>query len=468
MAISAAMIFNRSLGVAALILGLHCLVLWIAPFESVYATAPAIAILWVFLAIFFACARLALVGGGMVSEHRPTSRITLAGVLQDHRLKVFLVLLSLVGVLLHAWAKYYLTLLHPTTCISEIRFAWMAVDRSILPLHIRIASVLGHLLTSFAYLGIMASSFNIARSASIASINRSDQILQLFFVIVGVLYAGLIGSRNAMLAFLAMSLVGTLLGSTYSGGAMQLRRQLQIFGAGLLLPVICAALFSSLIFSDRLLCDKPNALLMLGGQQVSESQLVEYHLEGYYREFALVSRSKAPPSDWRRTVFIDMCSICSTTMVYVDHGIFNLARVMASEARGDPVLLKFFNSWLGRLGVIQAAPAGKTEKRVYGPGGLSLGGAAYHDFGATGLVITAALLGALFGASIRLMRASGAGSLLGAWIFSCLFYVLLISNIFVGFSVLPFPFIAFGVGGGLAAWFVINKLRSPTTTAELP
>ena len=206
-----AKIFYGSLALAGLVLGLHCLILWIAPFESVYPTAPAIAILWAFFAIFFVCARLVLAGRGTASIDRPTSRITLEGVFQDRRLQVFLVLFSLVGVILHVWTKYYLTQLHPITCISEIRFAWMAVDRSALPLHIRIGSVLGHLLTSFAYLGIMTASFNIGRSGSIGSIRRSDQILQLFFVLVGVLYAGFIGSRNAMLAFLAMGLVGALL-----------------------------------------------------------------------------------------------------------------------------------------------------------------------------------------------------------------------------------------------------------------
>jgi hypothetical protein len=148
-------------------------------------------------------------------------------------------------------------------------------------------------------------------------------------------------------------------------------------------------------------------------------------------------------------------------MVYVNHGIFNLSRMLASEARGDPVLLKFVGHWGRRLGLIKA-PKEVIEKRVYGPGGVSLVGAAYHDFGAAGSAITAAVLGGLFGASIRMMSANGAGALAGAWLFSSLFYVLLISNMFVGYSVLPFPFIAFGVGCGLAGWLVINKWRSTT------
>lgn len=471
---SSDMLFNRSLALIALVLGFHCIILWIAPFESLYATVPAIAILWAFVVIFFICARLVLVGRSKTPTDGSASRITLDGVLQDRRLQVFLVLFSLVGVTLHAWTKYYLIQLQPVSCISEIRFVWIGVDRSILPLHIRIGSVLGHLLTSFAYFGTMTASFNIGRSGMIGSIKRSDQILQSFFVIVGVLYAGLIGSRNAMLAFLVMSLVGAILGITYSGRPMQLRRQLQVFVVGLLLPLIIAALFSALIFSDRLFCNKPEALLKSGMPQLSAQQIVEFHMTGNYKEFGLVSRSDDDRPDWRRTLFIEKCAICATTMVYVNHGIFNLSRVLASDSRGDPVLLKFLSSWLGRLGLIGPPPAGKVEKRVYGPGGLSLAGAAYHDFGVVGLVITAALLGGLFGASIRLMRTHGKRSLIGVWMFTCLLYVLLISNMFVGFSVLPFPFIAFGVGTGLFAWLVISKRDAtiqyaaslPTHTAE--
>ena len=478
-------IFYVSLALAGLVLGLHCLILWIAPFESIYPTEPAIAILWAFFAVFFVFARLVLTQSGMTPIDRLAPRITLDEAFQDRRLQTALVLVSLVGVILHVWTKHYLTLMHPITCISEIRFAWTAVDRSVLPFHIRIGSILGHLLTSFAYLGVMAASFNIVRSGWI---KRSDQILQLFFVIVGVLYAGFIGSRNVMLAFLAMGLVGTLLGITYPGRTKQLRRQFRVFVAGLLLPVVSTVLFSSLIFSDRLFCDTPNALIKLGwpilstasnghierlpllhpsaGQtsagETSAGETSEFHMAGNYKEFALVPRYYDGQSDWRRTLFIYKCSICGPTMVYVNHGIFNLSGMMASEARGGAILLTFLGSWLERLGFIEATAFGRLEKRVYGPGGISLAGAAYHDYGVAGLAITAAVLGGLFGGSIRMMRANGTSSLVGVWLFSCLLYVLLISNMFVGFNVLPFPFIAFGVGCGLAAWLVINNWRLAT------
>lgn len=468
MAISSALIFNRCFALAFLVIVLHCLTLWIAPFESVYPTAPAIAILWAFFAVFFVCARLVLAGRSMASIDRLASRITLSGVFQDRRLQVFLVLVSLMGVVLHVWAKIYLTELRPISCLSEIRFAWMEVDRQALPLHIKASSVLGHLLTSFAYFGIMIASFNIGRSGSISSIKRSDLVLQLFFVVVGVLYAGFIGSRNAMLAFLVMGLVGAILASSCARRPTEWHRPLRVVVATLLLPAISAVLFSSLIFSDRLFCDTPEALSKLGGKYVSAKGITEHYLAGNYKEFELIPRSDDDGQpDWRRTLFVDRCSICGPTMVYVNHGIFNLSKMMASEARGDPVLLKFFSSLPERLGLVEALSTRQPRERVYGPGGISLAGAAYHDFGVTGLVITAAVLGTLFGVSIWAMQAYGVGVLVGVWMFSWLLYVLLIANMFVGFSVLPFPFIVFGVGGGLIAWLVINHLR-PVRRDETP
>ena len=461
-------IFYESLALAGLVLGLHCLILWIAPFESVYPTAPAIAILWAFFAIFFVCARLMLAGRGIASKDRPASCVTLDGVFQERRLQAFLVLVSLIGVILHVWAKYYLTELRPISCLSEIRFAWMEVDRRALPLHIKAGSVLGHLLTSFAYFGTIIASFNIGRSRSVGSIRRCDMILQVFFVTVGVLYAGFIGSRNAMLAYLGMGLVGVILGAAVSEHSRTNGAQWRVYLAGLLLPVVTAALFSSLIFSDRLFCRMPDAL----GAHVSATKIVEFNMTGNYKEFALIPRSGDGRSDesqpdWRWRLFIDECSICGPTMVYVNHGIANLSKMMASEVRGDHILLKFFRSLPERLGLAEALTTGQPRERVYGPGGISLAGAAYHDFGVIGLVITAAVLGALFGVSIRMMQAYGVGVLVGAWMFSWLLYVLLISNMFVGFSVLPFPFIVFGVGGGLIAWLVINHLR-PVRRDETP
>jgi hypothetical protein len=77
-----------------------------------------------------------------------------------------------------------------------------------------------------------------------------------------------------------------------------------------------------------------------------------------------------------------------------------------------------------------------------------------------GVVLVAAVLGLLFGQSIHWMASSGSRVIVGAWLFSVLFYVLILSSIFVGFSVLPFPFITFGIGVGLMVWMLFSGMRS--------
>lgn len=459
MSISSSAIFNGSLTLAGLILGLHGLLLWAAPFESVYPTAPAISILAIFFSVFFSSAKLMLaIGGRRGGGLLPARGVSLEEVFADTRLQRFLVVFASLGVGLHIWSKYYLTGLHPITCISEIRFAWLAVDRQALPTSVRIGSVLGHLFTSFAYLGILAASFNISVSAGLKSIKRKDLALQLLFTLAGVLYAGFIGSRNAMLAFLVMSLIGVMLAMGSSAWSER-GRPWTVLATGLLLPFVSSIVFSSVIFSDRLFCYEPEALVKLEGQGLSAKKIAAYHMTGNYREFALIPRTSDSESNWRETLFADRCSICGSTMVYLNHGIFNLSRVLASEARGDPVLFNFFSSLVKRLGLDAVSPKGEGSKRVYGPGGVSLAGAAYHDFGAIGMVSTAMVLGLLFGQAILWIRFTGIRLMVGVWLFSCLFYVLLISNMFVGFSVLPFPFIAFGIGAGFAAWLVMRGVR---------
>lgn len=209
---SSTVFFYGSLTLAAATLALHCVTIWMAPFKSIHPTAPAIAILAAYLVAFFIFTRLVLVLGRTKLTDCQATGWQLSSVLSDRRLRVFLLLVSIFGVALHAWSKYYLTELRPVTCISEIRFAWLEVSRDVLPIRFRVASVLGHLLTSFAYLGMLATSFTICRSKTLASIPRSEVVQQVIFTLVGTLYAGFIGSRNAMLAFLAMNLAGLIMG----------------------------------------------------------------------------------------------------------------------------------------------------------------------------------------------------------------------------------------------------------------
>jgi hypothetical protein len=446
-------ILYGSLVLAGLVLALHGVVLWLAPFASNYPMWPAMLVLVSFFGICSTSAWLLVIlrTPGESLDTRHESHTLLAQVLGDSRLRVFLVLCALVGICLHMWAKYYLTELRPISCISEIRFAWLEVDRQLLPTHIRVASVLGHLLTSFAYMGLFATSFGIGFAKSVKAVRSADLLFQLFFIVIGVLYAGFIGSRNAMLALLIMCSTGLLLGLASRIHQRGAKQTWKLILMGLSVPLLSALLFSSVIFSDRLFCRLPDALVKLEGVDVSARKISDFSMTGNYKEFDLIAREVDSAVDWRQALFVDRCAICRPTMVYLSHGIFNLSKVMATEERGPPVLLVFFTSLPKRLGLSDPVAVDSTAKRVYGPGGVSLAGAAYHDFGAAGVVLSALVIGLLFGQSILWMQGVGISVLVGAWLFAGLFYTLLISNMFVGFSVLPFPFILFGVGGGFIA-----------------
>jgi hypothetical protein len=431
--------------------------LWAAPFTSLYPTAPAILVLVAFLAIFLLCARLMIGRSAHKPSEIPAVPVSQDQVFGDRRLRTFLLLASLVGIALHVWSKYYLTELRPISCFSDIRFAWLEVDRSLLPFHIRLASILGHLLTSFAYLGMLSTSYTISRAESVMAVSRSDISLQLFFTLVGALYAAFIGSRNAMLAFLAMNLVGLMasLGSSTTGEKAVRRWRVAL--VALVMPIVGMVAFSSAVFSDRIFCSKPDVLVKPKGNDLSAGKVAANYMTGYYHEFVLQARPMDDGGEWRGTLFVKICPVCGPTMVYLNHGIFNLSKTLAGDERGGAILLNFIAEWGKRIG-LDIGMEGKAGARVYGPGGITLAGAAYHDYGGLGLTLTAAVLGLLFGKSICWMQSTGVRVLVGVWLFSCLFYVLFLSNMFVGFSVLPFPFIAFGIGTGLLVWMFMSKV----------
>jgi hypothetical protein len=445
-----------------LVIALHGLTLWMAPFTSLYPTLPAVLILIAFLAIFLLCTKFVIIRFGRHFEREPALPCLLEKALRDRRLRAFLLLVSLGGAALHVGSKIYLLELRPITCISEIRFVWLEVDRSLLPVYIRAASILGHLLTSFAYLGMLSTSYTISQSRSVSAIGRNDVLLQLLFTLIGAVYAGFIGSKNAMLAFLVMNAIGTMLGMASTGSG--LIRQWRIATVTLAVPLVAMIAFSSAIFSDRLFCHAPSELSQLEGPGLSQPEgpglsagrIAAYHMTGNFREFDLKARSLEDGGRWREALVTDICPVCGPMMVYANHGIFNLSKVFAYEERGDPILFGHIKSWARRIGVDFAATDGGVMKRVYGPGGITLAGAAFHDFGFLGSLAVAAILGTAFGFAILWMQSTGIRSLAGLWLFSSLFYVLLISSLFVGYSVLPFPFVTFGVGAGLLVWVLMN------------
>jgi hypothetical protein len=157
-----------------------------------------------------------------------------------------------------------------------------------------------------------------------------------------------------MLAFFLMSLVGVLIGLSSSTAGEPLLSRLISAVVVLSIPMISMLAFSSAIFSDRLFYNKTNSFNQLQGRALSlrqgvaspsETRIVKEHLGGSYREFALNIRHADNNAEWRERLFIDTCRICGPTMIYANHGIFNFSKVLAGQARGDRVLLKFVSAW---------------------------------------------------------------------------------------------------------------------------
>lgn len=457
-------IFIWSVALSSLILVLHVLTLWAAPFKSIYATAPAILVLVAFHATFFLCAKFMLsLPAQNAREVTPLSLDFKNKVFGDHYVRAFILLASLVGISLHVWSKNYLLKFYPIECFSHMRYAWLAVEHNLLPDYIRLASILGHLLTSFAYLGVLSTSYLMGQAGLLRAGSRSDFVLLLFFMLIGVIYSAVIGSRNAMLAFFIMSLTGLILGLGSSTAVRNAAQRLHLSIIVLTVPMLAVIFFSSFMFSDRLFCNKSEELIKRANDQIAIKSYIlrtnDDYISGFYREFGLQKRSMGDITQWREKLFMNVCPVCAPTMVYVNHGIFNLSKVMAGNERGDLVTLNFIAAWATRIG-LDFSFGTKTGVRVHGPGGLTLAGAAYHDHGALGLLFIAAAFGLLFGKSICWINSTGVRVLIGVWLFSLLFYVLLLSSMFVGFSLLPFPFIAFGIGVGLVLWMCVSKVRS--------
>src|SRR3546814_10037716 len=80
-----------------------------------------------------------------------------------------------------------------------------------------------------------------------------------------------------MLAYLVMALVGALLGATYGGHDLRIFHRWRFFLLALVVPVVGSVGFSSAIFSDRLFCYEPDALVRLRGAKIPASAIAEFH-----------------------------------------------------------------------------------------------------------------------------------------------------------------------------------------------
>ena len=416
----------------AALLGLgHAAVLGLAEFRSIYDIKPAFGI----SALFSLC--LALSSVIVLASYRgQPSEFGINELMQrlvDRGALKLLLILSVVGCIMHIYAKYSVTYIVPISCIFEIRFAWEKVPRDLLPISVKISSVMGHILVSMALPALIISGWKLVTESQ----NSRQYWVNLWafgaLIVVGIVYAGFMGSRNAMLLFFVVSLFGLILGLCRVGANLRVMGHLALL---MLIPLTLSVAFSSAVFLDRMTCN-------------DDATQVQY-LKGFEDELPVVYVQSDPGSI--RAKIAAGCEICNATFLYLSHGVINLAKVAAVEERGKPALSNSVFWIFSRLGVDIRSSDDHLLKRVYGNGGLPLAGSAYHDYGLIGTIVVAIGLGVMVGfAVLGISGAAGMVGTIGGLIFlTCYFYTTALSYMFTATGVMFFPFLAFGCLFGFA------------------
>lgn len=399
----------------------HLFVLYTAPFEL---DKDITIVLWV-LGLFWLC--FTVLCSYFLTVRWENDEFYRNPLVENFRIVNVLLALSAIGVAFHVWAKAYLWTIYPIDCISQTRFAWINADRALLPMHIKAASILGHLLSSFIYPGLALASLNLFFSEYDERSKRACLFIQqMLFAFLGLIYAGMIGSRSCALAFMIMSLGGGIYGLAIS----KIKLMQMIQGVGFIFGTICVIFFGVYFFSsDRIGCYND-------AKTFKPEKVLEYN-QSNNRTFSI--REPADSSAiWR-------CVPCGTFALYLNHSIINFSDVTVTEHRGPDVLGGYVYVINEKLNALVQGGQGRKQgeaERVYGPGFLPLAGAAYHDAGYFGVMAVLGLLGAFFCWILKTMQSARSG-LLPFAMFMLLFYALMTSTLMAFTNAISFPFMVF-------------------------
>jgi len=411
---------------------LHISVFYLAEFRPVHDLGPAFGIIALFWVVF-ALSSSAIIACYRGSFSNSDITILMDRIVDRGGLKILL-LFSVIGCALHAYAKYSVAGVDALSCFFEIRFLWASASRESMSLPIRVFSMAGHVLTAMALPAIIISGWKIILQED--SVKKCVKFCAVFVLanLVGFIYSSFLGSRNAMILFLIVSIFGLLLGFCKVGVE---RKALTLLVMMAVVPLAISAAFSSLVFLDRMTCKNSNS---------TQTQ----YLQGFEDEIPLIV-TKSDAGSLRSNVLTN-CRVCNGTFLYLSHGIMNLAKVAAIDERGKPVLASSVSWIFSRLG-LSVGPDGNFSKRAYGKGGLPLAGGAYHDYGLAGTIAVAGLLGVIVGMAV--LGISGAagmkGTIVALVVLTCFFYVLSLSYIFVATGLMFFPFLMFACLVGFGA-----------------
>lgn len=353
-----------------------------------------------------------------------------------------LVILSCVGLALHAYSKLALVNFHLPGCIGELRNVWITTPHEQIPFFQRTTSVLGHLLSSFTYAGLFFSIYRF----SIDVRKTMSFVFAIVFFLIGVAYAAFIGSQNVVLAHLLVAVLAVGL------GAISVPEFWRGWSKRLLVFFCFAAFtafFSVSVFNNRVQC----------GGAVANMETYKQYEEGFLDEIPMIRKSTITEvSEGIR----ELCEACNSIFIYLNHGIYNFQHIVGQgDLRGDPVFFNFFRGLAKRLGFpLEEKPH---KPRVYGLGGATLPGSAYHDFGFIGLVLLG-IVHALLAISAGHLLRSGAIKWegVGLVLYIMVGFVTGLSMMFVGFNVIAFPFVVWSTAMAAVAliiWVKIHDMR---------
>jgi hypothetical protein len=272
------------------------------------------------------------------------------------------------------------------------------------------------------------------------------------FTLITIVFAGAIVSRSVLLC----ALIVAYLGAGYGWALAESRAWGTVLRAGIAVGsiMVIALLFNHVVFSAKIDCGSGSTARYVEGN--AKTMPVRYRLQDEkWDAGSLINISLDQIFRPVSEVIHEKCTSCIPTLLYLNHGIWNVEMVTSQDKRGDPVLFAFARYWAYRLGLVSSPPA--VGYRVYSAGGVTLPGAAYHDFGWKGVVGVGIALGALLALSIVLICRGGLLLWFGFTTLVAAGVMEALSLLFVAPATLAFPFAIFAfLATALLAVFLIR------------
>jgi len=326
-------------------------------------------------------------------------------------------IVALIGLLFHLIAKQPILEQVDWQCITRTRLIWISYDKGADPTWRRVLSMLAYVLSHFAMPVIFISAFRLVRQMR----STKNWFYFLLSMAVIVMFALVIVSRMVLLMGVAVAISGGMLALLFAGENIRQTwsRFLMVF---LLLAVLILGL-SALVAKGRIKCSGNNVATYMS----SNLEDAKAMWKGSPTIFGY--------SAWGTSKTID-CEVCLPVGHYLLHGVWNISQITATNERGAPELFAFANHYLSRLG-FQTASIPK--KRIFTAGGIGLAGAAFHDYGWTGVVLVAIGVAMLWRLSFYFLTGQQT-FWLGLVLFPCLVFTMVIQFMFMGPATISFPF----------------------------